>query len=191
MRTAKIVDVGPSNRAAVEQLLIQSGYKVLNRETNNVLSDVDLLVLPGVGHFKNAMENLSKNDSGDQIKDLARQGMPVLGICLGMQLLGTLSQEAPGVKGLGIIDMESKLVYPQAQLGWRYLTDFCPGFYFHNHAFAVGRATDTDLQVHDSNKFVSLCSKGKTVGVQFHPEKSQKQGLELMKRIKLEIWDHP
>jgi glutamine amidotransferase len=156
-----------------------------------------LLVLPGNGSFKPATQRL--NSSG--IRDLAlsrhSQEAPILGICLGMQLLGDASEEAPGILGLGLVPGSSR-VLPRSgivpHVGWETVnwkddakisnlddTDF----YF-MHSFAFCPTQDSSELAHSNvgtERITSAVLEQKTLGLQFHPEKSSKAGQALLRQI--------
>lgn len=190
MKKATILDYGIGNVASTRLLFQTVGYNVVPQRDSHKLENTDLLVLPGVGNFGYALSCLQKRGLIEEIRKLAESGVPIFGICLGMQILGLASEEAKNVGGLEIADFSSIRLTPRAVIGWRYLKDFAPGFYYHNHAFAPKQMNSVDFMVKDEDDFISLFIKNKIVGVQFHPEKSQDQGKILLQQIMSEVWKH-
>lgn len=143
------------------------------------------VILPGVGHFGHMVSSLDSLGLRSQIVDLASRGVPVLGICLGMQVLFEESEEAPGVKGLGLL--QGRIVALPASsrvphMGWNTVM-FTSGernwFYFAN-SFVLRESSDAWGVTDYGSRFTSAVVKGNVAGVQFHPEKSGAAGLRLL-----------
>ena len=162
------------------------------------------LILPGVGAFSAAMNKLKEADLDSWIVDQVNQGVPILGICLGMQLFASGSEESPGVLGLGLLDAEVKLIEPGSgtdnlgryynipHIGWNSVSavnnsplfDGIPNnsdFYFAN-SYHIDCFDNRDISgtTHYGHTFVAAIVKKNIFGVQFHPEKSQKFGLAVV-----------
>ena len=183
--------VGALTRLSADWKLIESGEE---------LSNVDCLVLPGVGSFRSAMEDLERRDLPQAIKAFASIGKPILGICLGMQLLSEGSSEGGETKGLGLIpgyvtDLQMSPDSRVPHVGWNsvdyskphYILDDIPSgtdFYF-VHSFAIHDIDGeyTVATTRHGDRFVSAVGRDNILGVQFHPEKSQKQGSHLLQNF--------
>jgi imidazole glycerol-phosphate synthase subunit HisH len=200
MRSSKIavIDYDIGNVHSVCHALTYLGYKSFISRDQNVLRTADAFILPGVGAFGKAMENLQKFDLLNVLSDQVRgQGKPILGICLGMQILGHTSQESPGVRGLGWIDFEVKVIPSSVKIkvphvGWNtikvgrknplfvnFQTE--PDFYF-DHSYYTACADDCVQAYCDYGlRMPAVISQKNITGVQFHPEKSQTNGLRLFR----------
>ena len=193
-----IIDYGMGNVGSVESMINFLGYhKTKIIETSEELKTVDKIILPGVGTFDNGMENLHKLDLFSELnQQVLKNNKPTLGICLGMQLLMDKSEEGI-LKGLGWIKGEckkfnfdnNKLKVPH--MGWNQVnpikTELCnieSRFYFVNSYYAECKNKENILlKTTYGIEFVSGISKDNIFGVQFHPEKSHKYGMKLMKNF--------
>lgn len=170
--------------------------------TSECLSVFDAVILPGVGHFGPAASALAVSGLREALLSLIGQGLPVLGICLGFQLLTDFSEEAPGVDGLGLLPGFTQRLRPRnthqhkvPHLGWNSikasadrprllhgLDDEDQLFYFAN-AYGVAAGSVPPLchaiYQHES-PWLGLVEQGSVFGVQFHPEKSRSQGLQIL-----------
>ena len=122
-----IIDYDAGNLKSVENALLSLGQEVLVTRERSELLAADKVILPGVGNFGDAMEKLKAYGLVDVIREIAQQGKPFLGICLGLQLLFERSEEAPGVEGLGILKGEIARIPDTPGLkiphiGWNSLT---------------------------------------------------------------------
>lgn len=157
---------------------------------------VDKLVLPGVGSFKEAMENIDRRGMKNILREQL-QRKPLLGICLGMQILSKVGFEFGEAAGLNIIDAEVRPVQCRGtvpHMGFNtvdrvqdcpLLTGVGPAdeFYF-MHSYEVVNYTDTAaLTTYCDHKFVSMVQKDTVFGVQFHPEKSRESGLKVFRNF--------
>ena len=189
-----IVDYGMGNRRSVEKALERVGADVRLTDDHAVLRSADGLVLPGVGAFPEAMRHVNRLGLGDVLTELTQ---PLLGICLGMQLLFESSSEHEGAAGLGILPgTVTPLRSPRLpHIGWNLVTferdsalaegiDRQAAFY-HVHSFAC-RPADPDDVVGTSEygeRFVSVVERGNVMATQFHPEKSSRDGLRLLRNF--------
>jgi glutamine amidotransferase len=182
------------NHASVVHSLRDLGLRV--RVTDNAadLDLADILVLPGVGAFPVAMANLHERRLVGYLQEQARQGRPLIGICLGMQLLASASYEHEYTVGLNLIPGD---IVPftdhGVHIGWNTLefTQHGPlwsssdgeAFYF-NHSFCYqGPAEYQVAATRHSSAFSSVIQRGSVVGLQFHPEKSQSAGKDLLRNL--------
>jgi glutamine amidotransferase len=192
-----VIDYGMGNRRSVEKALAHVGASVSLTHDHEELHACDGLVLPGVGAFPRAMRNLRELGLVELIHERVGQGTPLLGICLGMQLLFDRSDELEATPGLGLIGGEvtrldaGGLRVPH--IGWNEVrfersspltADLPPRgcAFYHVHSY-VARPTDHDTVVGTceyGERFVTLVSRGSVFGVQFHPEKSSLNGLRML-----------
>ena len=189
-----IVNYGASgNIYSVEKALNRASGKTLIINNLEQFNQVDKVVLPGVGSFRNAMKQLK---NAGFLEVLSKNKKPVLGICLGMQILSSLGFEYGQTKGLGFIKAEVRPMLVDAKIphvGFNTIevtknNDILNGlenkeFYF-MHSFEVINYTDiTSLTEYAGHKFVSSIQKDNIYGVQFHPEKSRDAGIKLLKNF--------
>ncbi len=200
-----IIDYGMGNIHSVQKALELMGAKAFVANKPQQLKKAEKLVLPGVGAFGDAMEELKKQGLAAAIKEEIKQGKIFLGICLGLQLLFEESRESPKIKGLGILkgriekfNLKSGLKVPH--MGWNQLKgpannlggkSICPLLkgipegayvYFCHSYYPVPRDEEVSAAVTDYGiNFSSVICKDNVFGVQFHPEKSQSVGLEMLK----------
>ncbi len=190
-----ILDTGCANLSSVKSAVARHGYTpVVSREAEIVLR-ADKLFLPGVGTAQAAMDQLRERELIDLIKACTQ---PVLGICLGMQLLGRRSEETRGVDLLNIIEQDVpkmtdfglplphmgwNRVYPQA--GNRLFQGIEDGAYFYFvHSYAMPVNPWTIAQCNYGEPFTAAVQKDNFFGVQFHPERSGAAGAQLLKNFR-------
>lgn len=196
--TVGVVDYGSGNQASVVHSLRSLGIRVRIGGTPDELDGTHLLVLPGVGAFPAAMEVLHQKGLVSYLKESARNGRPLIGICLGMQLLMSGSHEHCYTEGLDLIPGE---VIPfdgqSVHIGWNTLEltrQTAPwsasdgeAFYF-NHSYYLSAPEEYQVAVtRHQSVFTSALQRGKVVGLQFHPEKSQSAGKVLLKNLIIEL----
>ena len=199
-----VIDYGMGNLRSVEKALEVVGAKTIVTSNARDIERCDKLVFPGVGSFGDAMKELKGRRLIGPIKDAIKSGKPFLGLCLGLQLLFEKSEEAPGVKGLGILAGEVKRFRAGAlkvpHMGWnniayrvervayskKLLKDVPNDSYMYFvHSYYVKPEdknvvlTTTDYGV----KFTSAVAIDNIYGLQFHPEKSQTVGLKILKNF--------
>lgn len=192
--TVGIVDYGMGNHASVIHSLRELGFRVRVSDVPDVLDASDILVLPGVGAFPAAMQALHKRGLVSYLQQQAREQRPIIGICLGMQLLTSASHEFQYTAGLDLIPGEVvPLTETKWHIGWNTLecvkTDPLlqpsdgQAFYF-NHSFCYQGPNEylVGLTRHHS-PFAAVIRRSNSVGIQFHPEKSQAAGRALLKNI--------
>ncbi|MES2495417.1 MAG: imidazole glycerol phosphate synthase subunit HisH [Pseudomonadota bacterium] len=193
-RLIVIVDYGVGNLASVMGAVHRAGHRALVSRRPDTLASADLLILPGVGAYRAAMDSLRRHDLVEMIRHQVTGGKPLLGICLGMQLLAESSLENGYSDGLGLIPGTVE-PHPAGlrHIGWNHLQvrpdiSWVAGldddlFYF-NHSYYF-RASDRDqvAMAFHGGPFAAAVQRDHIVGVQFHPEKSQGAGDRLMTRL--------
>jgi glutamine amidotransferase len=191
-----VIDYGMGNLRSVEKGLERAGARAEITRDHAVIGDADGLVLPGVGAFPKAMSNLRELGLDALVRERVYGGAPLLGICLGMQLLFESSSENDGSEGLGFLSGRvERLPAPGLKIpliGWCPVTwskrsplvadlpDECP-FYF-VHSFAPVDAAEEDVlgRAEYGTAFTCAVERGNVYGAQFHPEKSSTAGLRLL-----------
>ncbi len=196
MRRIKIgiVDYGVGNHASVWYSLQKLGYRCSVSEETEVLRNTDLLILPGVGAFPTAMTALHDRGLVDFLQQQAREEQPILGICLGMQLLVEASYENHLTAGIGLIPGKVvPLGLSQWHIGWNTLEliqkdpimalSNGKSFYF-NHSYVYQGPSEYQICIARQKKMIpAVIRMGKVLGMQFHPEKSQEAGRQLLKNV--------
>jgi imidazole glycerol phosphate synthase glutamine amidotransferase subunit len=194
-----VVDYGVNNLRSVVRALSASGHESVLTADPDVVRTADRVLMPGVGHFGQAASNLGLSGLGAAVREAASAGRPVMGICLGLQLFLQASEEAPGVPGLGLLPgLVSRFSadLPVPHVGWArveptaagrshaMLRDILkePDFFYHVHSYhPSGLANGAVLATGDYGYvFPTIVGEGNVIGAQFHPEKSQRAGLELL-----------
>ena len=194
-----IVDYGMGNLRSVYNAIVFLGFEAKLVSKTDEFNELSHLIIPGVGAFSSAMSNLKEANLIDPIKTFIASGKPVLGICLGMQLLASVGFEPDEKEGLNII--EGKVIKFQLEnqriphVGWNsieltrehYLFEGVKkgvDFYFvHSYYFDAKNSEDILAYCFYGHNFPAIVSKGNVTGIQFHPEKSQKNGLKILKNF--------
>jgi len=192
-----LIDYGMGNLTSVRNSLKCIGFDVKVVDQKEALFDFETLILPGVGAFAKAMERLNYSGMADAIKEAAQKGKRIVGICLGMQLLLEESHEFGNHKGLGLIKgdvlpFEDKIDLRIPHMGWNETKSTKPEFeelngdYYFVHSFYCNPKNEKNV-LFKTTYGIEYCSgiveNNQIYGLQFHPEKSQKSGLELLKKI--------
>jgi imidazole glycerol-phosphate synthase subunit HisH len=193
-KTIGIVDYGVGNHASVYQAFKNLNYRCIISSVHNLLEDSDLLVLPGVGAFPSAMESLNDKGLASYLQKAAQNNTPIIGLCLGMQLLAEESLELGKTKGLGLIPGKViPLQNDKWHIGWNtihvtnndnlILPSDGESFYF-NHSFFFNSPVEYQICISSANDSFPVGVRfGNIVGLQFHPEKSQRSGQILLKNL--------
>lgn len=193
-RTIGIVDYGVGNHASVWRALHSLDYRCRVSSDPEVLSDTDVLLLPGVGAFPAAMAALHEHNLVGYLQDRARQGQPLVGICLGMQLLADSSVENGVTAGLGLVPGQvTPFTGGRWHIGWNTIEAVNDdplirpsdgkSVYF-NHSYVFDAPDPYRLCVSRLDEpFVVGVRRGNLLGLQFHPEKSQAAGRELLRNV--------
>ncbi len=193
MPKVAVIDYGVGNLFSIKCSFERAGLNVDVYSEAKRLRDADALILPGVGNFKAGAKNIEKIKA--DLMDLINEGTPILGICLGMQLLFEGSDESPDVKGLGLLEgrvirLPKNVKIPH--MGWNTLKIIRPiilldginekdYFYFVHSYYAIPKrehviTAETEYGI----RFASVVAQNNIFGVQFHPEKSGKPGEQII-----------
>jgi len=195
-----IIDYGMGNLKSVRNALDYIGYETALITHPDQIREVSHLILPGVGSYSAAIANLKSNNLYDAIKGYISQKKPFLGICLGMQLLSSEGYEYGKTRGLNIIEGKVVLLelderYQIPHVGWNNVTlkyehpifkgiknniDF---YFVHSYHFKPLHSRDILGVTNYGIDFVSCVAKNNVVGIQFHPEKSQDNGLKILENF--------
>lgn len=197
-----IVDYGMGNLRSAQKGFERAGHAAIITEDPKVIEKADAVVLPGVGAFKDCYEGLKSRGFVEPLRAAARSGKPFLGICVGLQLLFDESAEGEGSEGLGIF--AGRVVrFPDARetglkvphMGWNRLSprgerarpllggnpDY-PFVYFVHSYYAQPEDESIIMATAEHGvEFAAMVGRGNVFAVQFHPEKSQKNGIEILK----------
>ncbi len=194
-----LVDYGMGNLLSVHKALeyLNADVEIITKSAD--LAKADSVILPGVGNFGEGVEHLNSSGLSDSIKSFIDTGKPYLGICLGMQMLMESSEEAPNIKGLGIF--QGKVIkFPKNELkvphmGWnsidlknesKYLKNIDNGkFFYFVHSYFV-QPDDKSIIKATTNYGIDVTAaigRNNVFAIQFHPEKSQDDGLQILKNF--------
>ena len=196
-----LIDYGAGNLHSVHKALVKAGFEVSLSAQPSLAEKADSLVLPGQGHFGQVMEAFLASGFEPVVRAHIEAKKPFLGICVGLQLLMNTSEEAPDVKGLGILAGEVKRFQDKSvsipQMGWNQFYSygkppllenipdgsfayFANSYYvdFDDESIAGAKTTYGNVT------FKSVVSQDHVHATQFHPEKSQTVGLNILKNFK-------
>lgn len=193
-----IIDYGVGNLFSLRCSFASIGEDAVVTSDRDVLLSADRIILPGVGAFGDAADKLNSTGMADVVREAAAEGMPLLGICLGMQLLYDVGFEYGEHKGLGLIKGEvrpiSETIEPGLKIphiGWnalKFTKPDCPLFkyikdgdyvYFVHSFHAVGENTAAVTEY--GGTLTAAAANGNVFGCQFHPEKSGRVGLDILR----------
>jgi glutamine amidotransferase len=205
--TIAIVDYGMGNRRSVEKAFLRVGAKAWITDDHEEILEADGAVIVGVGAFPEAMRRLDERGLVDVLRERYDLGRPILGICLGLQMFFERSEEHEGAKGFGFLSGTVRKLPSDGhkvphigwnQVQWRPDSRLCAGVseedsvFYHLHSFAAYDAVDDDDyfsrpdvagKTTYSCAFVTAVEEPPLYGVQFHPEKSSHQGLQLLRNF--------
>lgn len=192
-----VIDYDAGNIKSVEKAVVSFGQEVVVTREKNVILSADRVILPGVGAFGDAMEKLHRYELVDVIRTVAAQRIPLLGICLGLQLMFESSEESEGIEGLGIlpgkvcrIPSGSELKIPH--IGWNSLQYPHPGRLFEGvpegsyvyfvHSYYLQAADESIVKAvtEYGTRIHASVEKNNVFACQFHPEKSSEVGLRIL-----------
>jgi glutamine amidotransferase len=193
-----IIDYGVGNLRSVEKAFQAGGVEAVVSSDEEVLRTADKLVLPGVGAFRACMEALTERGFDRLVRERVAEGTPLLGVCVGMQMLFEESEEFGTTRGLGFLKGRVRrfpegLRVPQVgwnQVKWKGAHALSEGisdrtFFYFVHSF-VCEADEAEAVVGRTEyglTYPSVVARANVCGVQFHPEKSQAAGLRLLRNF--------
>lgn len=195
-----VVDYGVNNVKSVIRAFSAAGYPAVLTTDPADVRRAERVLVPGVGNFRQAAQNLAVTGLGDAVQEAARAGTPVMGICLGLQLFFAASEEAPGTSGLGLLPGRIRRFateLPVPHVGWARVDMTAAGgnhpavgplfaegpqFFYHVHSYYPADLPDgAILATGDYGAvFPTIVGQDNVMGAQFHPEKSQRAGIELL-----------
>jgi len=193
-----IIDYGVGNLRSVEKAFAATGCEAIISSDDSVLREAGRLVLPGVGAFGACMKALTERGFDRLVKERVSEGTPLLGVCVGMQLLFDESEEFGSTRGLGLLRgsvrrFRGELVVPH--IGWNQIHqtrahELFAGieegaFCYFVHSFYC-EPLDPKVVVGETEygvRYASVVAEGNVCGVQFHPEKSQDVGLRMLRNF--------
>lgn len=195
-----VVDYGVNNLASVVRALRAGGHQADLTSDPDQVRAAERVLVPGVGNFGQASRTLASTGLGDAVREVVGAGRPVMGICLGLQLFFEMSEEAPEARGMGLLPgrvrrFSNGLHVPH--VGWARVDLTESGrshpllgsafgdsaqFFYHVHSYyPTGLPAEAVLGTGDyGGVFPTLVGRGTVIGAQFHPEKSQQAGIELL-----------
>ena len=194
-KTFAILDYGIGNYNSIAGIISRIGHIPIVTSNKMDIRNSNFIILPGVGTYPESKNKLRTNNLINLIIQQSKIGKPILGICLGMQLLASFSEEIKLTKGLNIISGKiKKNKFNHHHIGWNKLIFLdkksCFSsldkreFYFqHNYSFNGSKKHINAYSNENNTKIPSIIQKENTVGVQFHPEKSQESGLLFFKEF--------
>jgi glutamine amidotransferase len=196
-----IIDYGMGNLHSVSKALERLGYEYAITDDPLMIQAADGVILPGVGAFGDAMKQLRRTSLDAVINDIADQGKPLLGICLGMQLLFSSSDEGGKHEGLNLLQGHVRRLsgvsrtgekYKVPHMGWNLLhftqkdhpllEGINGGYTYFVHSFFVDQIDEQDLiaYAHYHEQVPGIVGRKNVIGMQFHPEKSGETGMHLL-----------
>ena len=200
MTDVAVIDYGMGNRRSVEKALERVGARAAITRDHDLLRSADGLVLPGVGAFPQGMRNLRAFGLSEPILARVEDGVPLLGICLGMQLLFESSEELEPTEGLGLISGTVRRLEAGGlrvpHIGWNEVRFVRPSpltaglppdgcAFYHVHSLTPRPSAPADVvgTTEYGERFAAIVERGSVFGVQFHPEKSSGDGLRLLENF--------
>lgn len=196
-----IVDYGMGNLASALKALEHLGFEARLISTPDEVAAAGALMIPGVGAFGDSMKGLAERGLVGPLRDHAAAGRPVFGICLGMQVLFESSEEDPGVQGLGILKgMVTKFrpadrAIKVPHMGWNRLIpragsrlmagvpDPAHVYFVHSYHVVPDDVAVTAASCDYGIEFTAVVERGNVGGTQFHPEKSQRAGMAILRNF--------
>lgn len=195
-----IIDYDAGNIKSVEKALLLLGQDVVITGDREEILKADKVVLPGVGAFGDAMDNLRRTGLDQVIREVTDRGTPFLGICLGLQLLFERSDEAPGVDGLGILEGEILRIPDKnglkiPHMGWnslhlenngrlfRGIEEGSYVYFVHSYYLKAADERIVKASTEYSTHIHASVEKGNVFACQFHPEKSSDVGIQILRNF--------
>ena len=190
-----LIDYDAGNLASLEGALDRLGLRHQRAATPALAASTGPLILPGVGHFESAQASLRERGWWRALPGLVAEGRPLLGICLGLQLLAEGSEEAPRATGLGLIPGIVRRLGPGVKvphMGWSQMHQIHPhpalpdpdgGWLYFVHSYALEPSAETVCTAEHGRPFAAVQARGNVLGFQPHPEKSGPGGLVLLQSV--------
>jgi len=192
-----IVDYGAGNLPSVERAFRALGAETKRATEPNQIAGAKAIILPGVGHFAAFVAGLRERNLTDSLRAANKAGVPILGICLGLQAMFASSEEAPGESGLGFFPQQIHALPPNVKsphIGWNQvrlagesslLKGIPPDAYFYfAHSFAAPATADATVAACDHGfLFAAVIESNNLRAVQFHPEKSGETGAQVLRNF--------
>ena len=195
-----VVDYGVNNLRSVVRALAAAGRPATLTTDPDEVRRAERVLVPGVGHFGQGSRTLETSGLGAAVREAAGRGCPVMGICLGLQLFFAGSAEAPDARGLGLLPGEVRRFdtgLPVPHVGWarvelteagaghamlREVFRGQPQFFYHVHSYHPAALPEEQVLGTGTYErpFPTLVGRDNVIGAQFHPEKSQRTGIELL-----------
>ena len=187
MTQIAIIDYGAGNCTSVASALAAVGASAVVTRDPKLIASAERVIFPGVGAAKSAMENLKNYGLIETVRTTAVSGKPFLGICLGMQILFEHSEEDGGVELLNILPGKVRRFpdvpgFKVPEIGWNQVNGGIDYYFVHSYYAELGPYT-TGVTEYAGIKFTSAVRKGNLTATQFHPEKSGRAGLALLKEF--------
>ncbi|HXG72261.1 MAG TPA: imidazole glycerol phosphate synthase subunit HisH [Gemmatimonadaceae bacterium] len=196
-----VVSYGVGNVGSIFSMLRKIGVPAIAASTPDDIAKAERIILPGVGAFDHGMAMLAEHSLIEPLRERAGAGIPLLGICLGMQLLGRASEEGI-VAGLGVMDAHSVRFLPGGErplkiphMGWSELTirrqsplldgfeDQARFYFVHSYHYVCDRSEDVLATAPYGIDFTAVVQRDNVWGAQFHPEKSHRFGMTLLRNF--------
>lgn len=195
-----ILDYGVANYTSIYNMLYKFSSFVFIGNSKQLIKSSDLIILPGVGTFFDAMKNLRKNGTIENLNKYYQAGNNILGICLGMQILTENSNEINFTKGLNFINGCTRPNNSGSHIGWnkiffkkkKLFSNLQNDLFYFQHTYNVKKKDNIQNLGYtyiNNEKILSLIRKNNVVGTQFHPEKSQNSGLKFFNNYFSEIYE--
>lgn len=192
MKKVTLIKTGVANLASVKAGFKRAEAQIEVSSEPEKIKNASYVLLPGVGHFEAGVKALKQSGLDDALRFRFENQLPTMAICLGLQMLFEKSEEAPGIKGLGLIQGEVQkftgdLRVPQ--LGWNFVEPeqeqkfIKPGYAYFANSYKIAKVPSDwkSAKTNYGTDFVAAIEKGNLLAAQFHPELSGKWGLELIK----------
>lgn len=196
-----VLNLANTNTRPLLSSIQKLGYQVVDISESEQISNCDKIILPGVGNIEKVLKDLDDRNFREKLQNHIRHGKFILGICLGLQILTLHSEESVSATTLGVLPVQVSRLIPNKNkgikvphIGWNQVQQKSesPIFdglsngsnFFFSHSYAVYLIDENALGVteHDKN-FVSIINYENIFGFQFHPEKSQKNGMQILKNF--------